>query len=388
MTVQTGFRDSTAMVGVGYTKFSKDSGVSTLALASEAIVNAVADAGLSMKDIDGIASFHMNDSAGPNLVGQALGIHDPKFYLEQFGGGSVSHSTVGSALQAVHAGVANYVVCYRALNSRSEFRMGATGRDTVRPNIETQYKAPYGLIAPAHEFSMFARAHMEQFGTTSEQLGSIAISERANACLNERAMKREPITMDDYLASRWIAEPFRLLDCCLETDGACAVVVTTAERARDLAKKPVYVSAAAWGGGTNLYSGADLDLWESGAKFMAPRLFAAAGIGPSDIDVAEIYDCFTYSVLVQLEDYGFCKKGEGGPYAASGAIKLGGRMPVNTHGGLLSEGYIHGLNGLCEAVLQLRGEGGKRQVPNAETALSTAQQGTACGFTSAIILHN
>lgn len=382
------FRDSTAIAGVGYTKFSRNSGVSTLALAAEAILNAVADAGLSMKDIDGIASFHMCDSAPPNLVAQALGLCNPKFYLEQYGGGSVSHSTVGSALQAVHAGVANYVVCYRALNCRSELRMGATGRDTVRPNLETQYKAPYGLIAPAHEFALFARAHMEEFGTTSEQLGCIAISERANASLNERAMMRTPIAMEDYLASRWIAEPFRLLDCCLETDGACALVVTTAARAAHLAKKPVYVSAAAWGGGTNLLSGSELQLWESGAKFMAPRLFAAAGIGPGEIDVAEIYDCFTYSVLVQLEDYGFCNKGEGGPFAASGAIRREGSLPVNTHGGLLSEGYIHGLNGLCEAVLQLRGEGGARQVASAQTALSTAQQGTACGFTSAMILRN
>ncbi|GAA3137792.1 hypothetical protein GCM10020001_070390 [Nonomuraea salmonea] len=194
--------------------------------------------------------------------------------------------------------------------------------------------------------------------------------------------------MDDYLASRWIAEPFRLLDCCLETDGACAVVVTTAERARALRRPPVLISAAAWGGGTSHLSGGAADPTVTAAAELAPRLYAQAGLGPADIDVAELYDCFTYSVIVQLEDYGFCPKGEGGPYVASGATALGGPLPVNTHGGFLSEGYVHGINHIAEAVSQLRGEAGERQVAGAEVALSTAQPGYVLPATSALILRS
>lgn len=382
------FRDKTAIVGVGYTAFSRDSGLSPLGLAVRCILNAVADAGLRVSDIDGLGTFHLNDSVGPNLVAQALGMKDWSYYLEQLGGGSISHSVAGNAALACFNGIANYVVCYRALNGRSGFRLGATGKDSTRPNIETQYKAPYGFIAPAVEYSLYARAHMTRYGTTAEHLGAVAVSQRSNATKNERAMMRTPLTLEDYLASRWICEPFRLLDCCLETDGACAIVLTTAERAADLAKKPVYVSAAAWGGGRNLMSCHDLQLFEPGGlKWMAPRLFSAAGVGPRDIDVAELYDCFTYSVLAQLEGYGFCAPGEGGPFAASGAIGLGGSLPVNTHGGMLSEGYLHGMNGLCEAVQQLRGEAGARQVPDAHVALSTSQPGMN-GFTSALVLRN
>src|SRR5581483_4925655 len=182
---------------------------------------------------------------------------------------------------------------------------------------------------PPQQFAMFTRAHMLRYGTTHEQLGAVAVRQRAYAVKNPRALKRDPITMDDYLASRWIAEPLRLLDCCLETDGACAVVVTSAERARDLRQPSVLISGAAWGGGDSFFSGpADTDFTVTEAARIAPRLYGMAGVGPADIDVAELYDCFTYSVIVQLEDYGFCAKGEGGPY-----VESGGGPPVNTHGG-------------------------------------------------------
>ncbi|MEV0620410.1 acetyl-CoA acetyltransferase [Nonomuraea sp. NPDC050404] len=378
------FRDRTAIAGVGYTPFSKNSGVSTLTLACRAVLAALRDAGLTADDVDGLATHRVGDSAPPTLVGPALGLTDLAWHLDQFGGGSVSHAVVGQAALAVATGMADTVVCYRAINARSEFRMGGTGRG-VPVSPEVQYQAPYGFVAPPQHFAMYARAHMLRYGTTQEHFGHLAVSQRANAAKNPRALMRTPITLDDYLTSRWIAEPFRLLDCCLETDGACAVVVTTAERARSLRHPPVLLSAAAWGGGTSHLSCQDPTV--TAAADLAPRLYAQAGLGPGDIDVAELYDCFTYSVIVQLEDYGFCAKGEGGPYAASGAIDLDGELPVNTHGGFLSEGYVHGVNHIAEAVSQLRGEAGDRQVPGAQVALSTAQPGYVLPATSALILR-
>ncbi|MBT2234094.1 acetyl-CoA acetyltransferase [Nonomuraea sp. NEAU-A123] len=380
------FRDRTAVVGVGYTPFTKDSGVSTLTLACRAIMAALDDAGLGPGDVEGLATHRVGDSAAPSLVGPALGMADPTWYLDQFGGGSVSHAVVAQAALAVAAGVAETVVCYRAINARSEFRMGGTGR-RLPVSPEVQYQAPYGYFAPPQQYAMYANAHMQKYGTKAEHFGRLAVTQRANAVKNPRALMRTPITLDDYLASRWIAEPFRLLDCCLETDGACALVVTTAERARSLRRPPVLISGAAWGGGDSHLSGGRADPTTTAAAALAPRLYAQAGLGPADIDVAELYDCFTYSVIVQLEDYGFCAKGEGGPYVASGATALDGALPVNTHGGFLSEGYVHGINHIAEAVSQLRGDAGDRQVAGAEVALSTAQPGYILPATSALLLR-
>ncbi|WP_017592459.1 thiolase C-terminal domain-containing protein [Nocardiopsis potens] len=383
-------RDAAAVAGVGYTPFGKDSGVSTTTLACEAILAALDDAGLGPEDVDGIATHRVGDSSPPWVVAPALGIEDQGWYLDQFGGGSVSHAVLGQAAMAIAAGVAETVVCYRAINARSEFRMGGQGRPPAGA-FDLQYQAPYGLLAPAQHYALLARAHMLAYGTAHEHLGAVAVGQREKAAGNPRALKRAPITMEDYLASRWIAEPFRLLDCCLETDGACALVLTSAERARDLRRPPVNITAAAWGGGHSSYSGAGAggigaDTTTSAAARLAPRLYAMAGLGPADVDVAELYDCFTWTVLVQLEDYGFCAKGEGGPYAASGALRIGGELPVNTHGGFLSEGYVHGINHAAEAVQQLRGDAGPRQVPGAEVALSTAQPGYVLAGTSALLL--
>lgn len=378
-------RNRTAIAGIGYTEFSKNSGVSTLTLALRAIRAALDDAGLGVADLDGLATHRVGDSAMPATVAQALGVRDLGYFLDQFGGGSASHAVVGNAAMAVASGVAETVVCYRALNARSEFRMGGQGRPPP-DQAEFQYQAPYGYLAPAQQFAMAARAHMLRYGTTHEQLGAVAVQQRANARHNQRARMREPITLDDYLASRWVVEPFRLLDCCLETDGAVALVVTSAERARDLAKPPVRIRGAAWGAGQTLYSNQN-DMTVTAARELAPRLYAMADVSPADIDVAQLYDCFTYSVIVQLEDYGFCAKGEGGAYAASGALAADGELPVNTHGGFLSEGYVHGLNHVCEAVSQLRGDAGSRQVEGARIALSTAQPGYVAGNTSALVLE-
>ena len=360
--------------------------MSTLTLGTRAIQAALDDAGLDADALDGLATFRVGDSVLPSILAQALGIRDLRYYVDQFGGGSVSHSVIGQAALAVHAGVADYVVCYRALNARSEFRMGGTGRPLVDA-VETQYQAPYGYFVPPQQFAMVARAHMEKYGTTEAQLGRVAVTQRANAVHNERAMMRAPMTLEDYFAARWVVEPFRLFDCCLETDAAVAVLVTSAERARDLRKPPVLISGAAWGSGQTLYSNQQPDTTRTAAADLAPRLFEMAGVGPNDIDVAQLYDCFTYSVLVQLEDYGFCAKGEGGAFLESGATALGGSIPVNTHGGFLSEGYVHGLNHVYECVSQLRGEAGARQVGGAQVGLSTAQPGYISGNASALVLR-
>ncbi len=230
---------------------------------------------------------------------------------------------------------------------------------------------------------------MIEYGTTSEQLGTVAVTCRRNASLNERAMMRQEITLADHQASRMIVEPFHLLDICLESDGACAVLVTSADVAKDLRHRPVYIMGAAYGGGPN--QGDDLfdairwpDHAHNYSKYIADDLWRSAGVAPRDVDVAEIYDCFTYSVIMQLEGFGFCKEGEGGEYVQNGRIDRDGDLPINTHGGLLSEAYIHGLNHVVEAVEQLRGHSGARQVADAEIALTTAGAMT-CG--SALVLR-
>jgi len=214
---------------------------------------------------------------------------------------------------------------------------------------------------------------MHEFGTTQEQLGAIALAMRKHAQRNPKAvMCGRPMTMEDYLASPVIADPYRLFDCCLETDGAAALIVTTAERARDLRQKPIYVMAVAEG---HPYPADDItnrnDIFRIGLTTAGPKAFAAAGIRPDDVDFAEIYDCFTFEVLQQLEEAGFCKRGEGGAFVEGGRIELGGELPVNTHGGLLSEAHVLGINHVVEAVYQLRGQAGERQVPDAEIGVVT-----------------
>ncbi len=379
-------RDRAAIVGVGYTEFSKNSGVSTLALALRAVAAAVADAGLSVRDVDGVACHRVGDSAQAVLVAHSLGIQDLRFHYDLFGGGSASAGVLGAAAMAVATGQAECVMCWRAINARSEWRMGGTGR-AAPDTPEFQYQVPYGHFTPPQHFAMYARAYLDAFGVRAEDLGRVAIQQRANAAMSERAMMRTPLTMEDYLASRWIVEPFRLYDCCLETDAAVALVVTSAARARDLAQVPVLISGATYGGGHTWFSNHRGDWTTTAAAAMSRRLYEMAGVGPDDVDVAELYDAFTPLVLLQLEDYGFCAKGEAAGLVADGATALGGRLPVNTHGGHLSEGYVHGLNHAAEAVNQLRWACGDRQVPGAEVALSTGQPGYVAGSTSAVILR-
>jgi acetyl-CoA acetyltransferase len=380
-------RGQAAIVGIGCTEYSKDSGVSVFNLAAEAIKNAVTDAGLTIGDIDGLVTFGPNDSIPPNMLAQGLGIKSMSFFLDHFLGGSVSISTVGQAAIAVSAGVADCVVVYRALNGRSELRMNGSGAPRMRQPWDMPYKINSGYIAPSQEIAMAARAHMLRYGTTNEDLGRIAILSRNHALDNPRAMMHTPMTMDDYLESRWIVDPFRKYDCCLETDGAAAIVIVPADRAKDLPHRPALVQGAAWGGGITIVNNGFDDIAESPAKPLGKRLFASAEMGPDDIDFAELYDCFTYSVLSQLEGYGFAEPGEVPAMLAEGAFdRDGGRLPVNTHGGLLSEAYIHGINHVYEAVEQIRGDAGVRQVDKHDVALVTGQLGYVSGYSSAIIL--
>ena len=381
-------RGEVAVVGIGCTPYSRDSGVSVFKLAADAVKKAVADAGLTLADVDGLCTFGPNDSISPNLLAQAIGIESLSYYVDQFFGGSVSLTMVGQASLALAAGVADCVVCYRAINGRSGARLNGSGRGGGgRLPWDMQFKYSAGVLAPAQEIALVARAHMLKYGTESEDFGRIAVLSRTNALDNDRAMMRKPMTLDDYLASRWIVEPFRMFDCCLETDGAVAIVLTRTDRAKDLPHRPVLVQGAAWGGGITLINNGERDLTDSPARPIAERLYATAGVGPSEIEFAELYDCFTYNVLSQIEGYGLSEPGGVPEMLRDGRFdRSGGTLPINTHGGLLSEGYLHGLNHVYEAVQQIRGEAAHRQVSRHDVALVTGQLGYVSGYSSAAVL--
>ena len=378
--------DQAAIAGVGWAGYSKDSGVSTLTLALRAIRAALDDAGLGHAEVDGVATHGVGDSTPATVVAAALGLREVRFIMDQVGGGGLSATAIGHAAMAVALGQANAVVVWRALNARSEFRMGGTGR--AAPALaEFQYQVPYGYLAPPQQFAMVARAYLETGRVNEKVLGTVAVIQRAYAQRNPRAMMRTPITMEDYLASPWVAEPLRRLDCCLESDAAVALVVTSTARAAALRQPAVLISGFATGGGITLYNAGRTALIPSAARDLAPRLYASAGIGPGDVDIAELYDAFTFLVPLQLEDYGLVPAGEVGPFILDGGTGPGGRLPVNTHGGHLSEGYVHGLNHVAEAVTQLRGTAEDRQVPGAAVALVSSQPGYVGGATSALILR-
>jgi acetyl-CoA acetyltransferase len=381
------FRDKYAIAGIGATAYSKNSGRPVRSLASEACLNAIKDAGLKPADIDGFVSFNLNDSVPGIAVATELGIKNAHYCVDLLMGGNAANLIILQAMAAIEAGLATNVLCFRAMNGRSGHRLG--GAEKFEARGITQYTAPFGWITYPQAMAMWARRHMITYGTTEEHFGAIATTFRENAMLNPRAMQRKSLSYDEYLASRFIVEPFRMLDICLETDGACAVLVTSAERAKDMKRPPVLISGGAYGGGP--VQGEDFfdairwpDHSHNCYKYIADDVWSRAGMGPSDIDVAQIYDCFTYSVIMALEGMGFCKEGEGGPFVTSGAIRRDGSLPLNTAGGLLSEGYIHGLNHVLEAVEQLRGDSGDRQIAGAETALTTAGA-MSCG--SALVLR-
>jgi len=388
-------RDKVAIVGIGSTEYSRNSGRSELRMALDAILAAIDDAGLKVDDIDGIVKYSIDTSGDPPTVAASLGLPNMTYWSLTSGAGTGSAAVVGHAANALIAGQAKYVVCYRSLNGNSGTKYGTHIGKPTRMEAGGNYSydefhGPYGLYAPAQFFAMLAQRHMIEYGTKQEALGQIAVACRSHATANPNAQMRTPISMEDYENSRWISEPLHLLDCCLTTDGAAAVVLTTADRARDLKRPPVYVSAWGQAAGPDVTPGVLFpwlsrgEIAETTGRYLAPRLYGMAGVGPEDIDVAQFYDCFTITVLLQLEDYGFCKKGEASDWIGDGSrIRLGGDLPINTAGGNLSEGYIHGFNHVLEGVRQMRRES-TAQVMDASYCLVT---GGAPPPTSGLILR-
>lgn len=390
-------RNKSAIVGIGCTEFSLNSGRSEFQLALEASLAACEDAGISPHDIDCITlPAYQTDTVDEADMLNALGIRNLSHLGSLGHGGGSACGVVGHAALAVATGMAQVALCFRALNSRSEFRYGQFDKKRAGTHADlefpitgfTGFLAPYGFFTPAHWSAFWARRHMHEFGTTPEHFGAIAVAARKHAAMNPAArFYQQPITMDDYLHSRMIVDPIRLFDCCLETDGACALVLTSAERARDLRQPPAYVRAMAQGtGGPGLYPISAFNrerltgMEETIA--MGNFLFEMADLSRDDIDVAELYDHFGPLVLLSIEDLGFCEPGEGGAFVSGGRIELGGELPVNTHGGLVAEAYIHGFNHIVEAVRQTRGTS-TAQVEDAQHVLVTSADGVP---TSGLIL--
>jgi acetyl-CoA acetyltransferase len=345
---------------------------SALVLQLEASLTAIADAGLAPRDIDGIVMPMGTGGVVAEDFVTNLGIPDLRFSTVTPLGGAGSVAALQCAVAAVAGGLCAHVLIPLGRTGRTGQRIGTRIQQMPQFRTVGGFKAPHGAIAPAQYYAPMARRHMELFGTTSRQLAEIAVTTRAHAILNGNATMTQPITIEDHQASRMIADPLRLLDCSLESDGGAAVVVSAAERARDLRQPRVLVTGMAEGHPDSPSAITQWpDLVRLGLAKAAPRAFAMAGVTPADIDVAEIYDCFTYIVLCQLEDLGFCKKGEGGAFVEGGALGLGGRLPVNTHGGLLSQAHMAGMNHVVELVRQLRGQAGAAQVPDAELGLVT-----------------
>ncbi|PNG17939.1 lipid-transfer protein, partial [Streptomyces cahuitamycinicus] len=376
------FGGRAAVVGAGATAFSKDSGRSELGLAVEAVRAALADAGLTPADVDGMVTFTM-DTSPEITVAQAAGIGELSFFSRVHYGGGAACATVQQAALAIDAGVADVVVCYRAFNERSgrRFGSGVRHREPTAEGAALGWSLPFGLLTPASWVAMAARRYLHTHGLTPEAFGHVAVVGRKYAATNPAAhFHGRPITLADHGASRWIAEPLRLLDCCQETDGGQALVVTSVERARDLPHPPAVIAAAAQGAGraqeqmTGFYRGDLTGLPE--AAVVARQLWRASGLGPADIDVGILYDHFTPFVLTQLEEYGFCGPGEAADFVAEE------HLPLNTHGGQLGEAYLHGMNGIAEAVRQIRGTA-VNQVPGAERVLVTAGTGVP---TSGLVL--
>ncbi len=362
-----------AVTGVGDTRYSKNSGKSVTTLQMEASLAAIRDAGLDPKEIDGIIVYGNMAVVAEDFITN-FGIADLRFSAVTPLGGASAVASVQCAIAAISAGICNHVLIPLGRNGSSGAggRIGSRVREMPQFRTIGEFEMPMGAIAPAQLYAPMARRHMELYGTTSRQLAEIAVSTRHNAILNGNAMMTKPLTVEDHQASRMISDPLRLYDCSLESDGACAIVVSSAERANDMAQPRVQVLSVAEAHPDSPSAITQRpDMTRLGIAKAAPRAFEMAGVTHKDIQVAEIYDCFTYIVMCQLEDLGFCKKGEGGPFVASGAIKLGGKLPINTHGGLLSQAHMAGLNHVVELVRQLRGEAGKAQVKDAKLGLVT-----------------
>jgi len=384
------FAGKVAIAGIGATEFSKASGRSELRLATEAVDAALRDAGVAPGEVQGMVTY--SSDTNPDIdIARALGIGELTFFSRIHYGGGAACATVQQAAMAVSMGVADVVVCYRAFNERSGSRFGAGVQD--RPpvanaeNAHFSFYSPFGLLAPAQWVAMAAQRYLHLAGATTEDLGRVAVADRRHAAANPKAwFYGQPITLEDHQSSRWIVEPLRLLDCCQESDGGQALVVTSLDRARDLPNPPAVVRAAVQGSGrgqdmmTSYYRDDLTGLPEM--EVVASGLWSTSGLGPGDIQAAVLYDHFTPYVLIQLEALGFCGKGEAKDFIRDGAIEIGGRLPVNTHGGQLGEAYLHGMNGIAEGVRQVRGTS-VNQVRGAEHVVVTAGTGVP---TSGLIL--
>ncbi len=378
----SGLRGAAAIVGIGATEFSKASGRSELQLACEAVLAAIADAGLKPSDVDGMVTFTAESSSEIH-VARNTGIGDLTFFSRVPHGGGAACGTVAQAAAAIATGLASVVVCWRAFNERSgeRYGLGQANRpmDTNADRAAYSWMTPYGLSTPAQWVAMFARRYMHEYAATSEDFGRVAVVDRKHAATNPNAWFYErPITLEEHQASRWIAEPLHLLDCCQETDGGQAMVLVSAERARDLPNRPATVLAGAQGSGkdqhmmTSYYRPSISGIPEMG--LVGDQLWAQSGLRPGDVQAAILYDHFTPFVLPQLEELGFCGRGEAAGFIADGNLELDGRLPMNTHGGQLGEAYLHGMNGIAEAVRLVRGTS-VNQPPSVTSVVVTAGTG-------------
>ncbi len=350
-------RDKYAIVGVGETSYTRGSGRTTRALATWAIRNAMADAGLAPSEVDGLLSYQwQNDSAFSMQVAGDLGIR-PNFYMDVHGGGSSTEALIGLAIGLIEAGMARTVVVWRAMNGYSQSRVGGTGRAAAAPVVgDAIHSRGYGWQAPGQHFAFTFARHMHEYRTTSAQVAAVKAIHSEHASNNPKALYKKRVDIGDVLDSRMICTPLHLLDCCVESDNGTAVIVTSAERARDCRHPPALIRSVV---GRCCKPRVDMHYQHGPISTVAARyareiLWPNAGLGPEDVDVTGSYDAFTFTTMLQLEDYGFCRKGEGGSYVSDGTMRLGGRRPNNTSGGHLCEGYTHGLSMVIENVRQLR----------------------------------
>jgi len=363
-----------AIAGVGYTDFTFEAPGSVLELAASACRAAITDTGLDVSEVDGVASFMLNNDSAPcQAVATTLGLPMLRFALDLQMGGQAPCFLVQQAASAVITGQAEYVVVFRAMKGRSGRRVGSMRFD----GGGAQYRYPIGYNAYMMYIAMWAQRFLYETGQGAEDLAAVAMAQRAYARGNDRAVRRSPLDHDSYFERPYVVEPFRSPDCTTEVDGACAVLVTSLERARDLRNPPAVVMSGAYRAGSR--SGLDIgdhlawrDYSRNYTHLLREELFAGAEMAPGDIQFAEIYDCFSSTVLMGLEGLGLCDRGDAGALVRSGATALDGSFPVNTNGGLLAEGYLHGMNTVTEATLQIQGRSGALQVPRNESCVVTS----------------
>ena len=372
-------RAKCAIAGLGQTRMGKNfDHPGPMGFAAQAVNLALDDAGLKRSDLDGLLvnpGLTWGDNAMASFsLQQAMGLHNLRLTATMNLGGATAAAMIMHAAQSIAAGMAEVVACVFAdapLRPPSPEK-GKGGGAGAAYGFGRGINAAYGLFGVNALYAFVAQRHMHQYGTTGEHLGAVAVSQREWANMNPDAQFYDtPMSMADYHASRWIVEPFHLYDCCLVSNGGLAVIVTSAERAKDLKRPPVYILGMAQG-----HPGGDpMETLVSGAPIAKKTAFKMAGIGLKDVDFCEIYDCYTFTVLVTLEDYGFCKKGEGGPFVADGRIGPNGSLPVNTGGGQLSSFYMWGMTPVSEGIIQIRGDGGRRQVPKHDIGLVSGNGG-------------